>query len=114
MTAFRIFLGTYFIILVAYTLVVGMIHGWNLLPVFFSDMMAMNWAGQFNLDFMGFLCLSALWVSWRHEYTPGGLALSVVAFFGGVVFLAAYLLYATSQANGDMKTMLLGPGRANS
>jgi len=113
MTLFRIFLGAYFIVLVAYTLIVGMNHGWDLGAVFFGDMMAVNWAGQFNLDFMGFLCLSALWVSWRHEYTPAGFALAVVAFFGGIVFLAAYLLYASGQANGDMKALLLGPGRAN-
>lgn len=113
MTAFRIFLGAYLTVLVVYTVIVGMNHGWNLIPVFFGDMMALTWPGQFNLDFLGFLCLSALWVSWRHEYTPAGLALAVVAFFGGVVFLATYLLYATGQANGDMKALLLGPGRAN-
>lgn len=113
MTAFRIFLGAYLIVLVVYTLIVGMNHGWNLGAVFFGDMVAINWPGQFNLDFMGFLCLSSLWVSWRHEYTPASLALSVVAFFGGIVFLATYLLYATGQAKGDMKTLLLGPGRAN-
>ena len=89
-------------------------HGWDLGAVFFGDIMAVNWAGQFNLDFMGFLSLSALWVSWRHEYTRAGLVLAVLAFFGGIVFLAAYLLYATGQANGDMKVLLLGPARANS
>eukprot|EP00439_Symbiodinium_sp_Y106_P089957 s1_g2493.t1 len=113
MTAFRIFLGAYLIALVAYTVIVGMNHGWNLFSVFLNDMLAVNWPGQFNFDFMGFLCLSALWVSWRHEYTPAGLALAVVAFFGGIVFLATYLLYATGQAQGDMKVLLMGPGRAN-
>lgn len=113
MTAFRIFLGTYFVILVAYTLIVGMNHGWNLGPIFVRDMLAMTWPGQFNLDFMGFLCLSALWVSWRHEYSPAGLALAVVAFFGGIVFLAAYLLYASGQAKGDIKALLLGNHQSN-
>jgi len=114
MTAFRIFLGAYFIVLVAYTLLVGMNLGWDLGAFFFGDMMAVNLAGQFNLDFMVFLCLSALWVSWRHDYTPAVFALGFVGFFGGIVFLAAYLLYASGQVNGDMKALLLGPGRANS
>ncbi len=114
MTAFRIFLGTFFTILTVYTLIVGANHGWNIMPIFFGDMAAMTWPGQFNLDFFGFLLLSGLWLSWRHEFTPAGLALGVVGVFGGIVFLMPYLIYASLQANGDMKVLLLGPGRANS
>lgn len=68
MRAFQVFLGVIFVALVVYTAVVGTHHGWNLLPVFFADMMAMTWPGQFNFDFMGFLLLSGLWVSWRHQF----------------------------------------------
>jgi hypothetical protein len=35
----------------------------------------MSWSGQFNLDFMTFLGLSAVWVAWRHQFTRGGVAL---------------------------------------
>lgn len=39
---------------------VGASHAWNLFPVFFGDIAAMTWAGQFNADFTGFLLLSGL------------------------------------------------------
>jgi hypothetical protein len=85
-----------------------------LLAVFFGDMAAMTWAGQFNLDFMCFLALSGLWIAWRHHFSPGGLALGVLGFFGGIRVLAPYLFFASFKANGDMKLVLLGKVRANS
>lgn len=113
MVAFRLYLLFIFLVLTIYTLIVGANHGWNLLAVFVNDMMAMNWPGQFNLDFMGFLSLSALWVAWRHHFAPLGLALGVVAFFGGIVFLSIYLLYVTGQAKGDVNELFLGKTRAS-
>ncbi|MEY4237618.1 MAG: hypothetical protein RL339_219 [Pseudomonadota bacterium] len=112
MTLFRLFLATCLVAIAAYTSVTIANHGFNLLPVFFGDMAEMAWPGQFNLDFMGFLALSALWVAWRHQFSPGGLALAVVAFFGGMLFLSLYLLVQTSRGRGDMKVLLLGEGRA--
>lgn len=99
--------------LTGYTLMVGIDHGWNLLPPFFSSISEMTWSGQFNLDFMTFLGLSALWVAWRHQFTGGGMALGVVALFGGMMFLAPYLLLASAQAGGDAKVLLLGEERAS-
>ena len=113
MLAFRLLLTAVFVCLVVYTAIVGINHGWNLVPVFLGDMAAMTWAGQFNLDFMGFLMLSGLWLAWRHHFTPGGLALGVLGFFGGITVLAPYLFFASLRADGDMKVLLLGPARAN-
>ena len=113
MTAFRALMAVMFVVLTVYTVIVGMNHGWNLIPVFFDDMMKMAWPGQFNLDFMGFLVLSALWVSWRHHFTPGGLGLGVLAFFGGIMFLSVYLFVVAGQASGDVKELLLGKRRAS-
>jgi hypothetical protein len=96
----------------AYTLAVGLEHGWNLLPVFFADIAKISWPGQFNVDFMGFLGLSAIWVAWRHGFTWRGIALGVVAFFGGMMFLAAYMLWACSRAGDDPGVLLLGEERA--
>jgi hypothetical protein len=79
-------------LLTGYTLIVGVEHGWNLLPQFFGDLAALAWPGQFNLDFTCFLALSATWVAWRHRFSSAGLALALVAFFGGFMFLAPYLL----------------------
>lgn len=110
MTAFRAYLVIVLVCLTGYTLIVGSIHGWNLLPVFFSDIGKMTWPGQFNLDFMAFLSLSGLWVAWRHHFSGVGIALGVLAFFGGMMFLAPYLLWASAQPAGDVRTLLLGRG----
>ncbi len=66
--------------------------GWNLLAVFFGGMRQVGWPGQFNLDFMQMLTLSAIWVAWRHCFSPAGLVFAGLAFFGGSLFLSAYLL----------------------
>ena len=108
MAALRTYLVVALVCLTGYTLVVGSSHGWNLLPVFFSDIAEMSWPGQFNVDFMTFLGLSAIWVAWRHRFSPGGIALAVVAFFGGMMFLAPYLLWASAQPKADAETVLLG------
>jgi len=111
MNALRIILGAIFISIVVYTLMVGSQHGWNLLPVFFNDILAMNWPGQFNFDFLGFLLLSALWVSWRHHFSAGGLVLGVIAFFGGIMFLSIYLFVMSFSVDGQIEKLLLGDGR---
>jgi hypothetical protein len=77
MMAFRVYL----VIIVACrsvdTLTVGLTHGWNLLPVFPGDMVAMTWPGQLNADFSTFLLLSGLWLAWRHQFSVGGILLGV-------------------------------------
>lgn len=112
MNLFRIYLVVVFSCLTVYTLIVGSNHGWNLLPIFFSNIAEMTWSGQFNLDFITFLSLSGIWVAWRHQFSAGGVALGVVAFFGGMMFLAPYLLYTSVKADGDAKVLLLGKERS--
>ena len=111
MNAFRILLVGIFLLITGYTLIVVTNHGVNLLPVFFGDMAKMAWPGQFNLDFMCMLMLSGLWVSWRHQFSPQGLALGILAFFGGAFFLSLYLFIESWRADGDSKALLLGHGR---
>lgn len=113
MTALRLLLGLIFLSVAIYTGIVIVNHGWNLLPIFFGDMAAMAWPGQFNFDFMGFLLLSGLWVSWRHEFSPGGIVLGLLAVFGGVLFLSLYLLIASHYAEGSTERLLLGKSRAD-
>ena len=112
MIAFRGFLVAIFVVIAGYTLVVASNHGMNLLPVFFGDMAAMQWPGQFNLDFMCMLLLAGLWVGWRHQFSAGGLVLGLVAVFGGALFLSAYLLFTSIRVKGDMRGLLLGEARA--
>lgn len=112
MILLRLFLATCLVVILAYTAVTVANHGWNLLPVFFGDMAEMGWPGQFNLDFMTFLALSAIWVAWRHRFSGAGLGLAVLAFFGGMLFLSVYLLVQLQRTGGDLKVVLLGEGRA--
>jgi len=112
MVAFRLLLAAIFATVVVYTAVVVANHGMNLLPIFFGDIARMAWPGQFNLDFLGFLVLSAFWLSWRHQFSAGGLVLGLLGLFGGVPVLTAYLFAASIGASGDVKVLLLGPTRA--
>ncbi len=108
MLPFRLLLAAMLVVIVVYTAIVGLNHGWNLAPIFFGDIAAMTWPGQFNLDFMCFLILSATWVAWRNNFTPAGLGLAVLALFGGMLFLSIYLLYLTSQAGGNIDRVFKG------
>ena len=107
MLVLRIVLVVHLALLTFYTAIVISDHGWNLLPVFFGDMAAMGWPGQFNLDFTGFLALSALWTAWRNNFSGLALLLAVVAFFGGMMFLSIYLLILSLKAR-DIPDLLLG------
>jgi len=108
MNALRGLLAVMLLVLSVYTGIVLFEYGPNLFPRFFGDMAAVDWAGQFNLDFLMMLMLSALWVSWRHEFSPAGLGLGVLAFFGGIGFLSVYLLIMIPRVNGDMAVLLMG------
>jgi hypothetical protein len=112
MTLFRLFLIAALGVITVYTAIVIANHGLTLFPVFFGDMAAMGWAGQFNLDFMFVLALSALWTAWRNGFSPAGLGLAVVAFLGGMPFLCIYLLYLLARTGGDLRRVLLGDARA--
>lgn len=116
MTLFRVLLVVLWAVLGVYTALVIQAHGMGLVPIFFGDIAKGTWSGQFNLDFLLLLVLSALWTAWRNGFSPVGLALAVVAFFGGSGFLLPYLLYLSIRERGDMAAVLLsaaGPsGRA--
>jgi hypothetical protein len=112
MAAFRIFLVAIFLIIAGYTGVVVSNYGMGLLPIFFGDMAKVEWPGQFNLDFMCMLSLSGLWISWRHKFSGIGIILGIIAFFGGALFLSAYLFVESFRVRGDMKTLILGQDRA--
>lgn len=108
MLLFRALLLTLLATLVVYTGVVIARHGLDFAPVFFGDIARMGWPGQFNLDFLGMLLLSALWVAWRHRFSAGGLALGVLALVGGTPFLCVYLLVQGARHGGDARALLLG------
>lgn len=112
MIAFRVYLAALWVILIAYTLVVLHAHGADLVSVFFGDIAALGWPGQFNLDFLMMLTLSALWTAWRNTFSPAGLGLGFLALIGGASFLCVYLLVLSIVWKGEMRPILLGPSRA--
>lgn len=112
MLAFRILLLSIVGTVLVYTGGVISKHGWGFFSIFFADMAAMTWPGQFNLDFSCLLLLSGLWLAWRHHFTAPGLALGLAALVGGAPLLCTYLLVASVRAQGDVKVLLLGPVRA--
>ena len=112
MTLFRIFLATLIAAIGVYTAIVIINHGMGLYPIFFGDIADMTWNGQFNLDFLGFLIMSGVWVAWRHAFSVGGIILGFAAFNLGAPFLAAYLLIESIRNKGDSAAILLGKARA--
>lgn len=111
MGAFRVGLVVVIVSLAIYTGGVGFRHGWDLLPVFFGDIAAMTWPGQFNCDFLSFLALAGFWVGWRHRFSAGGLLLGVLVLFGGMLVFAPYLIHASFRAQGEASALLLGARR---
>lgn len=112
MFAFRVLLVLITAAVGTYTAFVGFTQGWNFIPVFVEDILALTWRGQFNLDFSGLLLLAGLWLAWRHRFSPLGIALGAMTLVGGSSLLCVYLLIASLQAQGDVKALLLGSARA--
>ncbi len=109
----RLLLIAIFTVIVTYTGMVISNHGINLLPIFFGDMAKLGWPGQFNLDFMCMLTISGLWVAWRHDFGVAGIALGLVAVFGGALFLSIYLLIESYRCGGNVRNLLLGAHRVD-
>ena len=108
MTFLRVLLVAMLVTLVIYTGFAIVNDG----PFFFAiaagDVAALGWPGQFNLDFVCYLILSAIWVAWRHKFSMIGIGLGLIASVGGIIFLSIYLLIASYRANGDVREILLG------
>ncbi len=111
MLPLRILLTAMLVLVAIYTGVVMVNEGLTLYTVFLNDLLAMNWAGQFNLDFFCYLVLSGLWVAWRHAFSAAGIAMGIVASLAGILFLSVYLIVCITRENGDMKGVLMGVQR---
>lgn len=96
------------LVIVVYTAFVVMDHGLNFIPEYIGNIVAMNWAGQFQVDFSFYLILSALWVAWRHAFSGAGIALALCALCGGMLFFAAYLLVTALREKGDVRAFVVG------
>ncbi|MGI3186529.1 hypothetical protein [Nioella aestuarii] len=84
--------------------------GLDFFTPFFSAILTVTWPGQFALDFLLYLLLSAFWVAWRHGFSGAGIALGAAMLFGAVVFLP-YLLIAALRSSGDPVVFVTGANR---
>lgn len=87
-------------------------EGLDFFSPFFGAILEVDWPGQFAMDFLLYLLLSALWVAWRHGFGGAGIALGFAMFFGAVVFLP-YLLIVAVKAGGDPVVFLIGENRVS-
>ncbi|TAE54100.1 MAG: hypothetical protein EAZ89_06925, partial [Bacteroidetes bacterium] len=96
------------IALIAYTGYAVQNEGWILFQVLTDNITALNWNGQFNLDFSCYLMLSGIWIMWRNKFTPFFILFAVVAMIIGIMAFAPYLLYLLITEKGDLKKVLWG------
>ena len=109
MTAFRILLVSIILTVGIYTIPVALNHGlFELFGIFFRDIARMEWPGQFNLDFATYIILGGVWMTWRNQFSPGGLVLGICAPLGGAPLLCSYLLYLSYHCDGDVHRMFFG------
>ena len=96
------------VLLLVYTGLAMQREGSDLFSVFFANIRALGWNGQFNLDFSCYLLLSGLWIMWRNRFSGSSILIGLVAAILGIIFFAPYLLWCLYQSKGDLKLMLLG------
>lgn len=114
MVALRVFLVLWLTLMVAYTHLVIAHDGVDFLTPFHAAVARVGWEGQFSLDLAGFLVVTAFWITWRQGASLLALLTALVVVSGGMIGVCAYLLIIGMAARGDVKVLLLGPGRARS
>jgi hypothetical protein len=91
-----------------YTFFAFQTEGANLFQIFVANILALNWSGQFNLDFSCYLTLSGIWIMWRNKFTINAILIGITAMILGIIFFAPYLLYLLMKENGSLKRTLIG------
>ncbi len=112
MTFFKALLTAMCLVVLIFTVLAVSNDGVNLFATTLPSITEFGWPGQFHVDFLTYLILSGIWVAWRHEFSPLGIVLGLLASQLGIIFLSPYLLFAINKANGDMRQVLLGEQRA--
>lgn len=108
MATFRMVLFAMTAVIIIFTFAAIADSGLDLVTPYLSPILAMNWQGQFNVDFASYLVLSGIWMAWRSGFTRGGIFLGVCAPPLGILFLAPYLIYLIGKSGGDTRKLLLG------
>lgn len=108
MPIFRLVLIAMTALIILFTITAVMKGGFDLFTPFFGPIVAMNWQGQFNIDFATYLVLSGIWIAWRSGFSRSGTALGILAPPLGILFFAPYLIHLIGKSNGDPRKLLLG------
>jgi len=108
MMIFRMFLLAILAGLGVYTAMVIAHDGMDFLTPFNSAVSMFGWQGQFNLDLIGLFALAAIWIAWRHRFSPAGLMLAVGPLLLGVLYVSGYLLLASFSARDGLE-LVAGP-----
>lgn len=95
-------------VLLIYTAFAIRNEGWILFTIFTNDIIALNWRGQFNLDFSCYLTLSGVWIMWRNKFSISSIIFAIIAMIIGIIVFAPYLLYLLTTEKGDLKKVILG------
>lgn len=88
-------------------------EGWTLFHIFTNNVTALNWNGQFNLDFSCYLTLSGIWIMWRSKFSVSSIILAAIAMIIGIIVFAPYLLYLLIKEKGNVYKILLGEQKNN-
>jgi len=94
--------------LLTYTFITFQTEDANLLGVFLTNLKALTWSGQFNLDFLCYLTISGLWIMWRNKFSMKSILIGIMAMILGFLFFAPYLLWLMNKEKGDLKRLLVG------
>lgn len=94
--------------IVVYTMFSFINEGPNLFAVFIKNLLALNWNGQFNLDFMSYLTLSGIWIMWRDKFSLISVITGFSAMILGILFFAPYLIFLFYKENTSIKKVLVG------
>jgi hypothetical protein len=94
--------------IIVFSLTAFLKQGPNLFQFFIDNIEAMNWSGQFNVDFICYLMLSGFWIMWRSKFSIGSVILGFSAMILGILFFSPYLIYLLKKSDGNLKLLFLG------
>ncbi|NBL64080.1 hypothetical protein GV828_02565 [Flavobacterium sp. NST-5] len=104
----NILLASMAIIVGVYTIFTMQKKGASLFQIFISNITALSWNGQFNLDFSCYLMLSGIWIMWRNKFSTSSIIFAPFAMVIGIIVFAPYLLFLLYKENGDLKKLIVG------
>lgn len=108
MTTLRTFLLISTVAIYAITIIASSSHGFNWPAVALSDLAALDWRTQFDIDFIIHLLMLAAWVIWREGATAKAYAFGFLSVVMGGMFSFPYIIYASYKARGEVRLLLLG------